>query len=228
MNVPSADSRRRYRSRDEVQDLVSQFHQPGLSAKGFVARMGGHPMSVRRWIRISSSQASAPDSKARILPVELRQPDVASPHGLSAEIIHPAGPVGTQWCAAGRMGGSTSISPWRDDSADGGWEVERVAHRASRGRVAERGDRPPAGHDASVRLGSGEVGGRRAPEDSDVDDRESVRAAAWKLETRDGLTSPGPGRGSRPAHTASTAKAGNHVLHRRLVVEVATAKAEGP
>ena len=91
MNVPSADSRRRYRSRAEVQDLVCQFHQSGHSAKDLAARMGVHPMSVRRWIRISSSRASAPDAKARFIPVQIRQPDVASPQGLSVEIISPAG-----------------------------------------------------------------------------------------------------------------------------------------
>jgi hypothetical protein len=67
--------------------------------------------------------------------------------------------MGTQWCAAGRMGGSTSISPWRDDSADGGWEVERFVDRVSPGVIAERGNRLPAGHDASVRFGSGAVAG---------------------------------------------------------------------
>ena len=91
MNVPSAGSRRRYRSRSEVQDLVRQFHQSGLSAKDFAARMGVHPMSVRRWIRIWASQASVPDSKPRFIPVQLRQPDVASPHASSVEIINPSG-----------------------------------------------------------------------------------------------------------------------------------------
>ena len=91
MNVPSPDSRRRYRSRSEVQDLVRQFHQSGLSAKDFAARMGVHPMSVRRWIRISSSQASTPDANPRFIPVQLRPPDVASPHASSAEIINPSG-----------------------------------------------------------------------------------------------------------------------------------------
>ena len=91
MNFPCAYSRRRYRSRSEVQDLVRQFHQSGLSAKDFAARMGVHPMSVRRWIRISSSQASVPDSESRFIPVQLRQPDVASPHASSVEIINPAG-----------------------------------------------------------------------------------------------------------------------------------------
>jgi len=79
MNVPSADSRRRYRSRSEVQDLVRQFHQSGLSTSDFAARMGVHPMSVRRWIRISSSQASTPDSKPRFIPVQLRPPDRKRP-----------------------------------------------------------------------------------------------------------------------------------------------------
>ena len=91
MNVPSPDSRRRRRSRSEVQDLVHQFHQSGLSAKDFAARMGVHPMSVRRWLRISSSQASTPDAKPRFIPVQLRPPDVASPHASSAEIINPSG-----------------------------------------------------------------------------------------------------------------------------------------
>ena len=91
MNVPSPDSRRRYRSRSKVQDLVRQFHQSGLSAKDFAARMGVHPMSVRRWIRISSSQASTPDANPRFIPVQLRPPDVASPHASSAEIINPSG-----------------------------------------------------------------------------------------------------------------------------------------
>ena len=67
------------------------FHQSGLSAKDFAARMGVHPMSVRRWIRISSSQASVPDSESRFVPVQLRPPDVASPHASSAEIINPSG-----------------------------------------------------------------------------------------------------------------------------------------
>ena len=91
MNVPSPDSRRRYRSRSEVQDLVRQFHQSGLSAEDFAARMGVHPMSVRRWLRLSSSQASTPDAKPRFIPVQLRPPDPALPHGSSAEIINPAG-----------------------------------------------------------------------------------------------------------------------------------------
>ena len=91
MNVPSPDSRRRYRSRAEVQDFGRQFHQSGLSAKDFAARMGVHPMSVRRWIRISSSQASVPDSKSRFIPVQLRQPDAASSQGPAAEIINPSG-----------------------------------------------------------------------------------------------------------------------------------------
>ena len=91
MNVPSPDSRRRRRSRSEVQDLVRQFHQSGLSAEDFAARMGVHPMSVLRQIRISSSQASTPDAKPRFIPVQLRPPDVASPHASSAEIINPSG-----------------------------------------------------------------------------------------------------------------------------------------
>ena len=91
MNVPSPDSRRRRRSRSEVQDLVRQFHQSGLSAKDFAARMGVHPMSVRRWIRISASQASTPDAKPRFIPVQLRQPDVASSQDPGVEIINPAG-----------------------------------------------------------------------------------------------------------------------------------------
>ena len=62
MNVPSADSPRRYRSQSEVQDLVHPFHHSDLSITDFAARTGVHPMSVRRWIRISSSQASVPDS----------------------------------------------------------------------------------------------------------------------------------------------------------------------
>ena len=91
MNVPSADSRRRYRSRSEVQDLVRQFHQSGISTKDFAASMGVHPMSVRRWVRITSSQASTPDPKARFIPVQLRQPDGASLQNTAAEIINPAG-----------------------------------------------------------------------------------------------------------------------------------------
>ena len=91
MNVPSADSRRRYRSRSEVQDLVRQFHQSGLSTSDFAARMGVHPMSVRRWIRISASQASTPDAKPRFVPVQIRPPDSASSQGPSAEIINPSG-----------------------------------------------------------------------------------------------------------------------------------------
>ncbi|MFM8419507.1 MAG: IS66 family insertion sequence element accessory protein TnpA [Verrucomicrobiota bacterium] len=91
MNVPSADSRQRYRSRSEVQDLVRQFHQSGLSAKDFAARMGVYPMSVRLWIRISASQAFVPDSKPRFIPVQLRPPDVASSQGPAVEIINPSG-----------------------------------------------------------------------------------------------------------------------------------------
>ena len=91
MNVPSPDSRRRRRSRSEVQDFVHQFHQSGLAAKDFAARMGVHPMSVRRWIRISASQASTPDAKPRFIPVQLRQPDIASSQGPAAEIINPTG-----------------------------------------------------------------------------------------------------------------------------------------
>jgi len=91
MNVPSADSRRRRRSQSEVQDLARQFHQSGLSTKDFAASMGVHPMSVRRWIRLSSSQASTPDPKARFIPVQLRQPNVASPQNPDIEIINPAG-----------------------------------------------------------------------------------------------------------------------------------------
>ena len=77
MNVPSPDSRRRRRSQSEVQALVRQFRQSGLSAEDFAARMGVHPMSVRRWLRISASQASVPDSKPRFIPVQLCQPDFA-------------------------------------------------------------------------------------------------------------------------------------------------------
>jgi hypothetical protein len=50
--------------------------------------MGVHPMSVRRWLRISSSQASVPDSKSSFIPVQLRQPDVASSQGPAVEIIN--------------------------------------------------------------------------------------------------------------------------------------------
>ncbi len=91
MNVPSAGWRRRHRSRSEVQDLDHQFHQSGLSAKDFAARTGVHPMSVRRWLRLSSSQASVPDSKPRFIPVQLRQPDAALSQGPAAEIINPSG-----------------------------------------------------------------------------------------------------------------------------------------
>ena len=91
MNIPSADSRRRYRSRSEVLDLVRQFHPSGLSTKDFAASMGVHPLSVRRWIRITSSQASTPKPKPRFIPVQLRQPDGASPQNPAVEIINPAG-----------------------------------------------------------------------------------------------------------------------------------------
>ena len=53
---------------------------------------------------------------------------------------------------------------------------------------------------------------------ADGNDGEPARAAAWQLQARNGLTSPGPGHRSRPTHTASPAPAGNHVLHRTVAL----------
>ena len=59
----------------------------------------------------------------------------------------------------------------------------------------------------------------RAPEDPDGDDVGPARAAAGQREARDGVTSPGPGPGSRPTHAASTSTAGTLVLHRMLTIK---------
>ncbi len=216
MNVPSADSRRRYRSRSEVQDLVRQFHQSGLSTKEFAACMGVHPTSVRRWIRISASQASVPDSKPRFLPIQLRPPDVASPHGWSVEIIHPAGPMG-------RSGAPPAGWAARDGSCHAGTIRPTVAGKWSGLFIGY----PEAGWRSAVidrllittrrcGLDPAQWLEGRAPEDPDVDDGGPARAAAGQWEAHDGVTSPGPGRGSRPTHAASTPTAGNPVLHRML------------
>jgi hypothetical protein len=53
--------------------------------------MGVHPMSVQRRILVSSTRASLANSKPRFIPVQLRQPDVASPQGPAADIRNPAG-----------------------------------------------------------------------------------------------------------------------------------------
>ena len=131
MNVPSADSPRRYGSRSEVQDLVHQFHPSGLSITDFAAYIGVHPMSVRRWIRISSTQASGPDSKPRFIPVQLRQPDVAWSQDPAAEIfflthgrgVTGGGPRSHDGAGPGDDGKGRADIPVRQSQTEAGWKT---------------------------------------------------------------------------------------------------------
>ena len=69
---------------------------------------------------------------------------------------------------------------------------------------------------AAARAGSGKVAGGRAEADPDGDGGEPSRVAARELEAGRGLRSSGQKSRSQTAHSATSTKDGNHVLHRTL------------
>jgi hypothetical protein len=90
-SVPSHDLLRRRRSKSEINHLVREFQQSGLSIADFARKVGVHPVTVRGWVRGVSMGPSGDASAARFVPVRLHYATEPPTNGPSGEFVSPTG-----------------------------------------------------------------------------------------------------------------------------------------
>jgi hypothetical protein len=104
-----SDLRRRRRTQAEIEVLVREFRESGLTQAAFARQVGVHPLSVLRWVR--SVPEAPPSSSPRFLPVRIR-PESTNP-------VPAPGP-----------------EDWPEMVSPSGWRL-RVPPRVDPGRLGE-------------------------------------------------------------------------------------------
>ena len=56
LSIEGSLERRRRRGQDEINVLVREFSESGLSQKGFALKVGVHPLTVARWVESCSGK----------------------------------------------------------------------------------------------------------------------------------------------------------------------------
>ena len=90
-SIASDRGRHRRRTPAEIEVLVREFRESGLSQAAFARRVGVHPVSVHRWKR--SVPESAPSASPRFVAVRMRAESThPTPHSADwPEIVAPNG-----------------------------------------------------------------------------------------------------------------------------------------
>ncbi len=92
MTSTASDPGRRRRNRAEIEVLVREFRESGLTQSAFARKVGVQPPAVSRWVRLAS-MARPPSSSPRFVPVRIR-PGATDPTPRSSEwpeIVAPSG-----------------------------------------------------------------------------------------------------------------------------------------
>ncbi|NDD64816.1 MAG: XRE family transcriptional regulator [Acidobacteria bacterium] len=92
MTSTASDPRRRRRNRAEIEVLVREFRESGLTQAGFARKVGVQPPAVSRWVRLAS-MARPPSTSPRFIPVRIRSASsLSTPHAPEwPEIVAPSG-----------------------------------------------------------------------------------------------------------------------------------------
>ncbi|MSU32889.1 MAG: hypothetical protein EXS25_09590 [Pedosphaera sp.] len=96
----SIEPSRKRRGLAEIQLLITEFKSSGLSKTEFAARLGVHPLSIDRWLRITHpTQPTQPQQPARFIASQNspafvllhRTPSASASSADGPEIVAPSG-----------------------------------------------------------------------------------------------------------------------------------------